>query len=71
LDNPNESKDDCEADNESDIDSANGIKASESPEHHIVSAAPDVAGLIWPTRRLMKQAEKGSVPVSATETRRN
>jgi len=71
LDNPNTSKNCCDADNEFDIELGNRIKASESPEHHIVSAAPTVPGLIWPTWRLMKQAEQGLMTVSAMETKRN
>jgi len=71
LDNPNESEDNCEADNESGTELSNGIKASESPEHRVVSAAPIVPGLIRPTRRLMKQAEMRLINVSAMETRRN
>jgi len=71
LDNPNDIKEACEADDESDIDPNNGIKASESPEHWVVSAAPNVPGLIWPTRRSVKDAEKGLMTVRAMETRRN
>ena len=71
MHNPNESENDSEADVESDIEPSFGIKASESPEHCVVSAAPNVPGLIRPTLKLMKQAEKGLVTVSAMETRRN
>jgi len=71
LDNPNQSKYDCEADNESDIELSCGIKVSKCPGDRVVSAPPNVAGLIWPTWKLMKQAEKQLVTVSATETRRN
>jgi hypothetical protein len=53
LHNPNESKDDCGADNEFDIEPCNGITASDSPEHQVVSAAPNICGWIWPLWRLM------------------
>jgi hypothetical protein len=71
LDNPNGSEDECEADDESDTEPSSGINASESPEHQVVSAAPNVPELIWPTRKLMKQADKVLVMVSTMETRRN
>jgi len=71
LDNPNESEDDCEAPDQSDIQSGNGNTALESPEHRIVIIAQNVPGLNCPTWRSMKQAEKQLVTVSATETRRN
>jgi hypothetical protein len=71
LDNPNESEDKCEADDESDPEPCSGIKASESPEHRVVGAAPNVPGLFRPTRKSMKQAETGLVTVSTMETRRN
>jgi hypothetical protein len=71
LDNPNVSEDECEPDDESDTEPCKGIKASESPEHRVVGATPNVPGLIQPTRKSMKQAEKGLVTVSTMETRRN
>jgi len=71
LGNSNECEDDCEADNQSDIELGSGIKASESPEHRVVNAIPDVPELIQLTRRLMNQAEDGLMTVSAMETRRN
>jgi len=71
LANQNKSEDNCEADNESDVEQGNGIKASESPERSIVSATPIVPGLIQPTQRSMKQAEKWLMTVSAMERRSN
>jgi hypothetical protein len=50
LDTPNECEDQCEADDESYIEQCSGIEASESPKHWVVSAAPNVSGLIRPTR---------------------
>jgi len=71
LDNPNDSEDDCAADDESDIEQYNGIEDSECPEQQDVSAAPNVPGLVQPTRKSKPQAEKVLLTVSAVETRRN
>jgi len=71
LDNPNDSEDDCAADDESDIEQYNSIEDSECPQQHDVSAAPNVPGLVQPTRKSKRQAEKVLVTVSAVETRRN
>jgi len=71
LDHPNKSKDNCDVDAESEIELGNSIKASERPEHRIVRAAGYGPGIIRPTRRSMKQAEKRLVTVGAMETRRN
>jgi len=51
FDNPNNSKDDCAADDESDIEQNNGIEDSECPEQQDVSAAPNVPRLVRPTRK--------------------
>jgi len=71
LDDPNVSKDDCAADDESDIGPNNGIEDPECPEHQDVSAAPNVPRLVRPTRKSKRQAEKVLVTVNAVETRRN
>jgi len=71
LDIPNESEHDCDADHECNVKLGNGINPLESPEHRGVSDAPNVPGLIWPTQRSMKQAEKGLMTVSGMDTRRN
>jgi len=71
FDNPNNSEGDCKADDESDIEPHNGIKDSESPEHWVVSATPNVPGLIRPTWRSKTLAEMGLMTVSAMETRKN
>jgi len=42
-----------------------------SPEHLIECAIPFIPGFIQPTRRSMKQAEKGLMTVTVMETRRN
>jgi len=56
LDNPNYSADDCAADDESDIKQYNGIEDSKCPEQQDVSAAPNVPGLVQPTRKAKRQA---------------
>jgi len=71
LDNPNDSEDDCTADNESDIGPNNGIEDPECAEQQDVSAAPNVPGLVRLTRKSKRQAEKVLVMVNAVETRRN
>jgi len=71
LDNPNEREDECEADDESYMEPCCGIEASKTTDHCVVSAAPNVTGLIQPTLKSMKQGNKGLVTVSTMETRRN
>jgi hypothetical protein len=51
LDNPNDSEEDCAAHNQSDIEHNNCIQAPQCPEQQDVSAAPNVPGLAWPTRK--------------------
>jgi len=71
LDNPINGEEDCAADDESDIEQNNGIEDPECPEQQDVSAVPNMPGLVWPTRKSMRQAEKLLVTVNAAETRRN
>jgi len=71
LDNPNDSEDDCAADDDSDIEHNNCIEDPECPEQQDVSAAPNVPRLVRPTRKSKRQAEKVLVTVNAVETRRN
>jgi hypothetical protein len=71
LDNPNDSEDDCAADDESDIQPNNGIEDLEYPEQQDVSAAPHVPGLVRPTRKSKRQAEMVLVTVNVVETQRN
>jgi len=71
LDNPIDSEEDCAVDDESDIEQNNGIKDPECPEQQDVRAAPNVPGLVRPTRKSKRQAEKLLVTVNAAETRRN
>jgi hypothetical protein len=59
------------ADLQSDMEIDNSIEDLESPEQQDVSAAPNVSGLIWPTRKSKWHAEKVLVTVNAIETGRN
>jgi len=49
LGNLNDSKDDCEVDDESDIEPGGGIKDLESAEHRVVDTALNVPGLFRST----------------------
>jgi len=71
LDNPIDSEEDCAVDDESDIEHKNGIEDPECPEQQDVSAAPNVPGLVRPTRKSNRQAEIVLVTVNAVETQRN
>jgi len=51
LINPNDSEEDCAADDESNIGPNNGIEDPECPEQQDVSAAPNVPRFVWPTRK--------------------
>ena len=51
LDNANDSERDCGADCESDIEQGNSIEDPDSREQRDLSAAPNVPGLIRPTRK--------------------
>jgi len=70
-DNPNYSEEDCAVNDESDIEHNNGIQDPECPEQKDVSAVPNVPGLVRPTRKSKRQAEKVVVTVNAVETHRN
>jgi len=71
LDNPNDSEEDCAADDESDIEHNNGIEDPDCQEQQDVCAAPTGPRLVRPTRKSKRQAEKVLVTVNAVETRRN
>jgi hypothetical protein len=49
IDNPNDGKEDCVADDASDIEQNNTIENLESPKQWDVGALPNVPGFIWPT----------------------
>jgi hypothetical protein len=71
LDNPNDSEDDCAADDQSDIGSNNGIEHPECAAQQDVSAAPTVPELVRPTRNSKRQAENLLVTGNAVEMWRN
>jgi hypothetical protein len=71
FDNPNDSEDEWEADNESEMELDNGSKDSETPELRNVSAAPNVPWLIWSIRRSNKKVEQAVLTVIIMETRNN
>jgi len=71
LDNPNDSKDDCAADDVSDRQQNNGIEDPEGPAQQDVNAAPNVHRLVRPTRKSKRKAEKAVVKVNSIEMRRN
>jgi len=70
MDIPNDTEDDCAADVESDIELASCIKNPECPLQRDVSTAPNVPGLIRPTRKSKRVAQKVLAMVNAIETRR-
>jgi hypothetical protein len=71
LDNPNDSEEDCAADNDSDIEHNNCIEDPERPEQQDGSAAPNMPRLVRPTRKSKRQTEKVLMSVNAAETRGN
>jgi len=60
LHNHTDSKDDLEAEDESNIDRDNDINDLENPEQCDLSAAPNVSRLIQPTRKSNKRLKMGS-----------
>jgi hypothetical protein len=71
LDNPNDSEEDCAADDESDIEYNNSIDKPECPQQPGLSAAPNVPRLFRPIWKSKRQAEKILLMVDAVETQRN
>jgi len=71
LDNPNDSEDDWQADNDSDMELGNGSEESETPQLRNMSAESNVHGLIRPILRSMKKVEKALLTVNIMETKRN
>jgi len=71
LDNPIVREENSAADDESGTEQNNGIEDLECPEQQDVSAAPNVSGLVRPTGKSKRQAEKVWVMVNAIETPRN
>jgi hypothetical protein len=71
LDNPNDSEEDCAADQESDIEHNNCIENAEYPVHQDVSPWSNLSGLVRPTRKSKRKAETVLVTVNAVQMRRN
>ena len=71
MDEPNYTEDNCEADKESNIELDNAVDDPESSVVWDVIAALNVPGLIRPTCRLRKIAEKVLIMVSTMHTSRN
>jgi hypothetical protein len=71
LDYSNDSEGDCDADDDLDIQHHNWIDDPQCAEPQDVSAAPNVPGLVKPTRTSKRKAEKVLVTVNEVETRRN
>ena len=71
MNNPSDTEHNCAPDVESDTEQLNGIGDPQFPDQRDVSAVPHVPGLILPTRKSKRQAEKEFITVNATEMRRN
>ena len=71
FDNPNDSEDDWEVDNESNMELANRTRDPETPAQWEVNAAPNVPGVILPTRRSMAMTDKVLMTANTIETRKN
>jgi len=71
LDNPNDSKDNWEADNESDMSPDSRREDSATPEHRNMSVAPNVLKLIGSTWQSKKRVEEALMTVNIIETGRN
>jgi len=71
FNSPNDSKHDCAAGIDSNLDQGNCIEYPECPEQRSVSAAPNFPRLTCPTRKSKRLAEMILVMVYAIETRRN
>jgi len=71
LDYPNETENNWEADNESDMELDNGSENSETPEQRNVSAVQNGSGLIRPIRWTKKQVEEALLNINIMEMRRN
>jgi len=71
LINSNDSEDYYAAGIESETLQTNGIKEAECSHQLNLSVAPNVAGLVWPTRKSESQAETILVMVNSIEMRGN
>ena len=71
MDNPNDSEEDCAADDDTDIVHNKCIENPECPEQQNLRATSNVPGLVRPTRKSKRQGEKLLMTVNAAETPRN
>jgi len=71
LDNPNDSKEDCTADNVMGQEQANCIEDPECPGQWDVSSEPIVPGLIQPAQMSKRHPQKLLMTVNVIEMRRN
>jgi hypothetical protein len=55
MNNPNDSKEDCAADDESDIEQYTSIEDSQYPNQRDVSTAQNVPGLVWAAGKSKRQ----------------
>ena len=70
LDNPNDSEEECPADDECNIEHNNAIEDPEYPEQQDMRAAPNVPGFVCPTCKCKRQADLVLLTVNTIETRR-
>jgi hypothetical protein len=71
LDNPNVREDDWDAEDKSNPAQGNGFDGEESPNHQDKHTTQYVPGLLWLTRRLLTQPDRGLMTFTAMETWRN
>ena len=71
FENPNDSEEDCVANDESDPELNTSIEDPECPEQENVNAMRNVRGLVQPTCKSKRPAEMVLVKVNAIETRTN
>jgi hypothetical protein len=71
LNNSNDSKDNCKADVETDMELDNGMEDLENKERQNVSAVPNIPGLILASQKSKKQAKMKFVTFNVIEMRRN
>jgi hypothetical protein len=71
LDNSNQTEDNWEANNESDVELDNGSENSETSQQRKDCAAPNVPGLIRSIRPTKTKVEKPLMTVDIMERRRN
>ena len=71
LDNPNDTEDDCAADNNSNIVHNNFIEDPECPQQKDMSTVPNLPGLVRLIQKSKRQAENIVMTINVSETQRN